>query len=451
MGSLQGKRVTVAELYAAADALERAYAAAGYILARVVVPPQQLADGGTVRLQVVDGVIERVDVSAVPERERGVVSARMAGVVGERHVTLSEIERGLLLVGDLPGISLKSTLAQGTVPGGTLLVVEATQQLVTGSVGFDDRLPKSLGTWRHWPAPRRSTMPAGLGQEQACLCRIRRAPTIRACRGCGWWAAGVVLPVGSDGFTLNPEYTQSIARPMPAPGAPATIGDFRRLALRANYPLIRSREETLNLQASLEWDDETLTAVGFGTRLYQDEYGAGRVGAHDRAAFAPGRDRRIFDGSFSHQGSPGRDGTAALPLSQQGASPVFNKILGSATLRQPLPGAFELAAIGRGQTSFGTPLMLAEQFGLDGSDALSAFASGTFSVDEGATLRAELSHPFSLGPLGLMPPVGAVALCLRRGRARDRRPGDGGAEGDRRGGVGRGGREERRGREPRVA
>lgn len=69
-GPLQGKRVTVAELYASAGMLERAYAAAGYILARVVVPPQKLTDGGPVMLQVIDGVIERVDVSAVPERAR---------------------------------------------------------------------------------------------------------------------------------------------------------------------------------------------------------------------------------------------------------------------------------------------------------------------------------------------------------------------------------------------
>ena len=76
VGPLGGQRVTVAELYAAANALEHAYAAAGYILARVVVPPQKLVDGGPVRLSVVDGVIERVDVSAVPERQRGVVAAR---------------------------------------------------------------------------------------------------------------------------------------------------------------------------------------------------------------------------------------------------------------------------------------------------------------------------------------------------------------------------------------
>jgi hemolysin activation/secretion protein len=400
LGPLQGKRLSVAQIYDAAAALERSYAAAGYVLARVVVPPQKLVDGGAVRLSVVDGVIERVDVSAVPERQRAVVAARMAGIVGEPHVTLSEIERRLLLVSDLPGITLKSTLAQGTTPGGTLLVVEASQQLVTGSLGIDDRLPNSLGTWAlNTSAAINDALGWG---EQAYVSYSTSpgdwgVPRLRVAGG------GVVVPIGNDGFTLNPEYTESIARPLPAPATPAAIGDFRRFALRASYPLIRSRDETLDLQAAGEWDDETLSAIGFGTKLYEDDYGAARVGAHDERVLPWGASA-VLDGTFSH-GLAGRDGTAILPLSQQGASPVFNKILASATLRQPLPEAFELALIGHAQTSFGTPLMLSEQFGLDGTEALSAFASGTFSVDEGTTLRAELSHPFSL-VLGMAPPLG---------------------------------------------
>jgi hemolysin activation/secretion protein len=45
-------------------------------------------------------------------------------------------------------------------------------------------------------------------------------------------------------------------------------------------------------------------------------------------------------------------------------------------------------------------LFLAEQFSLDGADALSAFPSGAFSVDQGATLRGELIHPFSVAISG---------------------------------------------------
>jgi hemolysin activation/secretion protein len=52
--------------------------------------------------------------------------------------------------------------------------------------------------------------------------------------------------------------------------------------------------------------------------------------------------------------------------------------------------------IGRAQTSFGNPLLVSEQFSLDGPQAVSAYPSGTLNVDEGGTLRAELSRSFTV-------------------------------------------------------
>lgn len=43
-----------------------------------------------------------------------------------------------------------------------------------------------------------------------------------------------------------------------------------------------------------------------------------------------------------------------------------------------LDGTFSHGITGRAQTSFGEPLILAEQFSLDGPDAPSSFAAGTF-------------------------------------------------------------------------
>src|SRR5208337_1944924 len=59
----------------------------------------------------------------------------------------SEIERRLILASDIPGLALRSTIARGAAPGGTLLVLEATQSPAVGTLGFDNRLPSSLGTW----------------------------------------------------------------------------------------------------------------------------------------------------------------------------------------------------------------------------------------------------------------------------------------------------------------
>ena len=114
---IRGRRVSVAALFAAANAIEQAYAARGYVLVRVAVPPQQLKNGGTLRLVVIDGFVEGVDVKGIPEKQRALVQARLASLIGERHVSLSEIERRLLLASDIPGLTLSSTITRGTTPG----------------------------------------------------------------------------------------------------------------------------------------------------------------------------------------------------------------------------------------------------------------------------------------------------------------------------------------------
>jgi hemolysin activation/secretion protein len=143
---LEGRRVSLAQIYALANAIEQAYAGEGFVLARVAVPPQKLSRRGPLRLIVVDGFIEAIDAKGLPERQRAAIVARASSLIGQRHLRLSEIERRLLLAADLPGASLKSTLTRGASQGGTILVLEGTQRLVVGSVGYDNRLPASLGT-----------------------------------------------------------------------------------------------------------------------------------------------------------------------------------------------------------------------------------------------------------------------------------------------------------------
>lgn len=405
---LSGRRATLAEIYAAANAIEQAYAAAGYVLARVVVPPQKLVPGGRLRLVVVDGFVEGVDVKGAPESQRALISARMASLIGKRHVTLAEIERRLLLVSDIPGLVLRSTLTRGTTTtGGAELVLEATQNYVTGTVGVDNRLPKSLGIWELNSSLALNSV-FGFGEQiyVSSTSGYQLGKLFDGDSPLRILGGGVVLPIGTDGFTLNPEYTNSVTRPAASPGAPATAGVFERFALHAAYPVIRTRAETLTVQATYEWDEEHLTPAGFDTDLYRDRYHVIRLQGADQMTLPWGAAAQAT--AVLSQGLAGRGEATALatgiPLSQQGASPTFSKLNLDLRYQQPLPEAFQLSLVGKAQTSFNEPLMLAEQFSLDGMDAVSGFASGELPVDEGATARAELSHPFAL-PLG---PASAV-------------------------------------------
>ena len=135
---LSGKTITVAEIFNAASDLENAYAQAGFVLARVVLPAQELRDGGRLRIEVIDGFVETVDTSNVPEPVRSRISRLTEPLVGRRSLRLPEIERQLLLAGDTYGVALGSALAAGATPGGTSLILQPEFRPITGFFAFDN-------------------------------------------------------------------------------------------------------------------------------------------------------------------------------------------------------------------------------------------------------------------------------------------------------------------------
>jgi hemolysin activation/secretion protein len=397
--TVEGHRVTVAQVYKFANALEQAYARAGYVLVRVTVPQQKLNDRGRLLIVIVDGFVEKVQVDNIPDRVRPLVSARMASLVGRRHIKLGEIERRLLIAGDVPGLRLKSTLARGKTLGGTLLVLEGTHRLVTATAGIDNRLPSSLGTWSYGTSVALNSA-LGFGEQFYASAQSSGDParifdTDSPFRVLG---AGAVLPLGTDGWILNPEYTNSRSQPLPVSGGLLNIGQFERFALRTSYPLIRTRTNTLSLNGAFEYISQNVALPLFSTDLNRDRYGVLRIGAAYETGL-PWWSAALQTSATFSQGTGGRDSADVLasgvPLSRQGAGPVFSKATFDAHVAQPLPDEFRMDFIGRAQTSYGNPLLVSEQFSLDGPQAVSAYPSGTLNVDEGGTLRGELSRSFA--------------------------------------------------------
>src|SRR5258708_33075645 len=203
----------------------QAYAKAGYVLVRVILPPQQLVNGARLKLVVVDGFIERIETKDVPERVRNRIITLVGPLTGRRTLMLSEIERRVLLAGDTPGVVLRSTLSPGKAERGTILVIDATYQAVSETLTFDNTLSRQLG---------RTTLGAGLdfnsitGLGELVYLRAsghpndgdngfsERYPRNRTL------AAGFILPLWVDGLTFNAEYTDAHTTPVAGAGVHTT-------------------------------------------------------------------------------------------------------------------------------------------------------------------------------------------------------------------------------------
>ncbi|MEO7469360.1 MAG: ShlB/FhaC/HecB family hemolysin secretion/activation protein [Sphingobium limneticum] len=410
-----GREVTLAELYAAASAVEAAHARHGFVLARVVVPPQQLVSGGRFRLVVIDGFIESVDVSGVPERVRSSVAARAGFLAGRRHLTLDEIERPLLLAGEVPGLILASTLAPGIEQGGARLLLSGRQSLVSGNVSVENGFVQSLGRVGVTAQVSVNSL-LGLGEQiygfavsGYDLTRVfdDDAP-VRVLGG------GIVLAPGDGRLSLNTEVTYSHTRPEVQPGIPLTRGKLRRLSFRGGYVLEKTRSSAMSINGTVEQIQESNDAIDFGVRLSLDRFVVGRLGASYSRTLVGGT-VVVATAQISH-GLGGLDAgqlaSGMLP-SRQGADTDFTKATIALRVAAPVGGRYQFRLFGRGQTSFGQSLFRSEQTALEGSDALSAYTGGMTAVDAAVTARAELGGGLALAgkrkPLRLAPYVFVAA------------------------------------------
>jgi hemolysin activation/secretion protein len=400
---LTGRTITAADVFDAARRLETAYARAGYVLARVVLPAQNLDDGGRLTLIVVDGHIERIDAETLPPRLRKRVLNTLTPLIGQSGLRLSELERRLLLAGDIAGARLRSTLAAGSVRGASVLIIDGDYRPITGQLTFDNNSSSALGDWSAGLGLDANNL-LGLGElvylragglpeggDDGYVSRDPRSRTL---------SAGLVLPVGLDGLSMNLEATQTRANPS---HPPLTIGFgsvFERYSLRLRYPFVRGRNLTLSGEMTFDAQNDDLYVVFPVTvPIAKDRLRIVRAGI-DGAWFTPANgvlsgSARLSQGLTGFGARTAEDATPLLPLSRLGADADFHKLEYSLAYSYPVTPHLNLDLNVRGQTSFGEPLPQSEQLGVATPTALSAFDAGSLQGDAGFALRGQASSPWS--------------------------------------------------------
>src|ERR1700676_4304797 len=144
---LIGHQVTLQAIYDLAQKITTKYGNEGDVISRAIVPPQQLNPGGaTIRIQVIEGYVDKVEWPRVLDKFRDFFSYYTARITAERPSNIHTIERYLLLAGDLPGLKFKNSLKpSATKQGAATLVVEVTEKPVDALARVDNRGPKGQG------------------------------------------------------------------------------------------------------------------------------------------------------------------------------------------------------------------------------------------------------------------------------------------------------------------
>ncbi|MDB5581079.1 MAG: beta-barrel domain secretion protein [Bradyrhizobium sp.] len=409
---LLGRRVTVADVFEFANQLQQIYVRAGYPLARVVILPQEFEKSARIKLRVIDGFVERMELESISSTVRGRVAAVLAPLLRKTHLKQTELERRLLIAGEAPGLILNAVFASGKEVGGSVLVLAGRYRPVSVSVYTDNAMPTSLGTGQVVTSASLNGL-LGAGEQLTVSAAglpdrdfNTRYPTRR------YLSATALIPLGIDGWKLEIGGTDGKTTPRVNLDA-RSQGLLSQGRAKLSYDVIKLRDLELTFNGRFDATDEQVDTLLFTPQvpLHVDRLRVLRGGFDGVWRLRQTGTTFIFGSNFSRGLKAFGARTAAdaaasdTPLSRADADAVFNKWDGRFEVNQSLPYDFITSVAASGQTSFNHALLTSEQFSIDGAKMLSGFTSGALPGDTSWVVRGEVGRPFAL-PIG----TGGVTL-----------------------------------------
>lgn len=394
-----GRPLSFAELQGVAAVVAEAYRAAGWVV-RVALPPQELVDGGVVRLVVVEARFgdvrlqrEKPDARLPVDEARLLGMARAAQAPGE-PLGSRAVDRAILLVDDLPGIAAGGALAPGAGEGQTDLVLRvAPEPRWAGDVRVDNTGSRSTGAER-LSANVAWASPTGAGDQASA--------NLLHTRGSDFARLGYRRPVGYDGWTVG---INGSAMQYELVGADFAIfrskGRATTLGLEASYPLLRGRVSNLSLALAPERKHYDNEAAGVTTTRYALSVLPVTLNGNRSDNVLGGGSWSgsvtVTTGEVDLSDSPNEAADAITTRTDGG----FSK-LGFSAVRQQRLGARHALRLRLGGQFAADNLDSAEKFYIGGASAVRAYSSSDGSGAEGLLASLELSSRL---PWGLAPAV----------------------------------------------
>lgn len=416
---LVGRRVTVADIFEFANQLQQIYVRAGYPLARVVILPQEFEKSARIKLRVIDGFVERMDLDSISSTVRARVAATLAPLLRQKHLKQSELERRLLIAGETPGLVLNAVFAAGKEVGGSVLVLAGRYRPVSLSVYSDNAMPSTLGTGQLVTSVSLNGL-LGAGEQltvSAAGLPDKDFDTRYSTRR--YLSGTALIPLGTDGWKLEIGGTDGRTTPRVNLDA-RSQGLLSQGRAKLSYDAIKLRNFELTFNGRFDATDEQVDTLLFTPQipLHVDRLRVLRTGFDGVWRLRETGTTFGFGSNFSRGIKAFGARTAAdaaasnTPLSRMDADAVFNKWDGRFEVNQSLPYDFFASVAASGQTSFNHALLTSEQFSIDGAKMLSGFTSGALPGDTSWVVRGEIGHPFALpvetGGLSVTPYVFAA-------------------------------------------
>ncbi|HSM10531.1 MAG TPA: ShlB/FhaC/HecB family hemolysin secretion/activation protein [Lysobacter sp.] len=381
-GFVPGSELTLPELQAMASRITEHYRGNGYFVARAYLPAQDVTDNVVV-IAVSEGTYGEVSLRNQSNLADGVANSRLRGLNSGDPITIEPLESRLLLLSDLPGVNVTSTLVPGAAPGSSDLIVDvAPGRRVTGSIDADNAGNPYTGEYRVGATVHLNN-PLGRGD-------VATLRALTSGSGLQYGRASYQMPFGRA--TAGVAYSRldyELGEQFEVLGANGTA---EVASVFGSYPLIRSRDS--NLYFGLGYDHKTfedrIDLVGSVTDRQAGVATASLYGDH-RDGFGGGGLSTFFAALSS--GSIDIQTPAALAADAASARTdgSFSKLWLNATRLQRVTDLWSLKASVTGQWASGN-LDASEKLVLGGMDGIRGYPQGEGFGDEGYLASLEASR-----------------------------------------------------------
>ena len=139
--------MTLFEIYEVADTLTQYYRDHGYSVASVTVPAQKVGSG-TVTLEVIEGRISALNIDGNRAYRQSFLARHVTGAAVGDVIAEKALERDLLLLNDLPGLSARAVVSPGAEYGDSNLTIRTEEKRFEAVTRLNNYGRTSIGEWK---------------------------------------------------------------------------------------------------------------------------------------------------------------------------------------------------------------------------------------------------------------------------------------------------------------
>ncbi|RDI40052.1 ShlB/FhaC/HecB family hemolysin secretion/activation protein [Aquicella lusitana] len=355
-----GKTISVAELFNIVQSITNFYRNNGYIISRAILPPQHVKNG-VVRIQIIEGFIDKVDVAGNPRGAKCLVKAYGENIRACPPLAIKRMEKYLLLANEIPGTTVRAVLSPSkTTTGAADLSLVTENKPIGGYVSYDNYGTRYIGPQQMTGNIALNSMIASGDATQFTYTKTPKGKELT------YTDLNYNLPVGDEGIRGLFGYTRAGTHPLFVLQPSQIDGLTNNYYTTFQFPMIRTRTESFTFRTGFNYLDSRVTTfdeplyadhlrnldLGFSYNFADRFYGANLISADLRQG-------------LPILGYTSDTNVATAETSRPGGRGAYTKIMLQLSRLQAVKGPFSVYGIFSGQWAF-NPLLSSEQFTFGG-------------------------------------------------------------------------------------